>query len=73
MSLFSHGKKNRKYCTACSLPNEEQERLGIHSPYANQSTKDAINKRVTETYKKPLNLQTLQAITGEHNVKPRSS
>ena len=63
--LFSHKIKNRSYCTACSLPIAEQEKIGIMSPYSNTTTQQASINYAGKAYTKPLSKQSLQAITGE--------
>jgi len=65
--LLSHKIKNRKYCTTCSLPAEEREQMGIMSPYENTAKQRASVVQAAKAYKKPLNDQSLYAITGENN------
>lgn len=36
--LYSHGIKNRKVCTTCSMPIEERKKMGINNIYENLDT-----------------------------------
>jgi len=67
--LLSHKIKNRKYCTTCSMPIEEREKMGILNPYENTAKQRASIKQAPKAYKKPITDQSLYAITGEKHDK----
>jgi len=65
--LLAYRKGNQCRCTACALPEEEREKMGITNLYENTTRQNATNVQATKAYKKPISVAKLRAITGEHN------